>query len=131
MNNQTWFLSRKGSIEGRGNRRDRSLLAEAKANLQSCEVVGICEDMPNTVLLLCYRLGLPLLNTPIPRANTSAQRNPGSGLTPQEQTLMDEINSMDNELYVFAKELFNTQLAEMISDLGQERHQRYLKEVTA
>jgi hypothetical protein len=94
---------------------DERLLAEAKRKLESHAVVGLTERFDETLLLLRDAFGWPRRRTTYRRMNVgSAGRR--SGLGDRDREAVRASNELDIELYEFAQELFESRLAERVSD---------------
>lgn len=86
------------------------VLAIAKANLASFDVVGIYEEMDAWLDLMCRTFGWPPIET-LPRINTSAGRPAVTELEPGTAERILEANALDAALYRFARELFEERRA--------------------
>ena len=128
-NYQTWAIGA-GEIRWGGFQfvtRTREMLEQAKKNLDSYDAVGIQEDLLNSILLLCYKLNLPLVAMPIPKVNITEQRRTVENLCPEEKASILKRNELDLELYEYGRDLFRRRLAEMITDVGEDQYLRWLK----
>jgi hypothetical protein len=106
------------------------MLEQAKKNLESFDAVGIQEDLPSSILLLCYRLGIPLLNASLPKINVTAHRRKVTELSAAERGAILERNAFDCDLYKCAKSLFKSQLVEMIASVGESEYQMALEQLS-
>jgi ubiquinone/menaquinone biosynthesis C-methylase UbiE len=130
-NHQTWKIGH-GAVRWGGIRfvpRDRSMLEQAKANLDRYDVVGLQEDLLSTILLMCYRFDLPIRDVRLPRINVNRERRRLEELPPEALESIRRRNAMDLELYEHATGLFAAQLREMIEDVGQEQYDAWLEQL--
>ena len=99
-------------------------LDEAKANLRQFAFVGITERSDESIALLQRVLGLDLVPYGEHR-RVSGKRPDVEELPDAQRALVEEANSLDSELYVLAKQLFEDaaeaageQLAADVEELG-------------
>ncbi|HTH59872.1 MAG TPA: sulfotransferase family 2 domain-containing protein [Paraburkholderia sp.] len=102
---------------------DRALLDVAKKRLESFAFFGITERMRDSMGLLAYQLGY-LPNFSVPRLNTSSNRKGNDPLSAGELDAIRELTALDQELYVFACELFEARMGDMLRSLLMERYQQ-------
>lgn len=95
------------------------LLDEAKKNLcQHMQVVGLTERFDETLLLLKARFGWQKIY--YSNQNVSANRQPLHTLPQSTLAALQACNQLDNELYLFAKTLFEEQLAQFGKGLHKQ-----------
>jgi len=100
---------------------DRSLLDRAKKRLESFAFFGITERMRDSMSLLAHELGF-FPNFSVPRLNTSANRPANAELSAVEVEAIRELTPLDQELYVWACQLFEDRVGEMLRSLLTERY---------
>ncbi|WP_322091643.1 sulfotransferase family 2 domain-containing protein [Paraburkholderia bannensis] len=106
---------------GRGN--DRKLLDLAKQRLESFAFFGITERMRDSMSLLAHDLGI-FPNFPVPRLNISSNRAATDQLSAEEIGAIRELTALDQELYVWACQLFEERMGEMMRSLLTQRHKQ-------
>jgi hypothetical protein len=105
----------------RGN--DRKLLDLAKARLESFAFFGITERMRDSMSLLAHEFEF-FPNFSVPRLNISANRLGNDGLSAEEVDAIRELTALDQELYVWACQLFEERVGEMMRSLLMGRYQQ-------
>ncbi len=88
---------------------DRDMLETAKRNLASFAVVGLTERFNATLLLLGQRFGWSRLG--YRTVNQTRNRPPVDALSAATRSALEDLNELDQELYAFARELFEDQWA--------------------
>ncbi|MEM5329969.1 sulfotransferase family 2 domain-containing protein [Paraburkholderia sp. JHI2823] len=106
-------------LAARGN--DRKLLDLAKKRLESFAFFGITERMRDSMSLLAHELRF-FPNFCVPRLNTSSNRSGIDTLSAAEVEAIRELTALDQELYVWACQLFEERMGEMMSSLLMERY---------
>ncbi|MEX3991313.1 sulfotransferase family 2 domain-containing protein [Paraburkholderia sp. EG286A] len=102
---------------------DRELLGLAKKRLESFAFFGITERMRDSMSLLAHKLGF-FPNFSVPRLNTSSNRSGIDELSAEEVAAIRELTVLDQELYVWACQLFEERMGEMMSSLLMESYRR-------
>ncbi|MEX3951312.1 sulfotransferase family 2 domain-containing protein [Paraburkholderia sp. EG287B] len=105
----------------RGN--DRKLLDLAKKRLESFAFFGITERMRDSMSLLAHELEF-FPNFSVPRLNTSSNRSGNGELAAAEIDAIRELTALDQELYVWACQLFEDRMGEMTRSLLMERYRQ-------
>lgn len=105
----------------RGN--DRKLLDLAKRRLESFAFFGITERMRDSMSLLAYELEF-FPNFPVPRLNTSSNRAGNDELSAQEVDAIHGLTALDQELYVWACQLFEDRMGDMMRSLLMGRYRQ-------
>jgi hypothetical protein len=93
-----------------------AVVAEAKRRLDTMEVVGIFEQLPETVERICGCLGFPVPST-LPRERMSPERAAAShrsyrhsgDISPEVIRRIDELTARDREVYEYAQRIFARQ----------------------
>jgi hypothetical protein len=93
---------------------DESLLARAKRNLEAHDVVGLTERFDETLLLLRRAYRWPVLRTLYRPTNIGAGRRTAPTLSPEQVDSVRASNRLDIELFEFAGDLLERQLAERV-----------------
>lgn len=104
-------------------RHDRALLDLAKKRLESFAFFGITERMRDSMSLLAHDLGF-FPNFSVPRLNTSSNRSGHGELSADELDAIRELTALDQELYVWACQLFEERMGEMMRSLLMGRYQQ-------
>ena len=89
-------------------------LAAAKSNLAAFDFVGITEEFPRSVRLLCHELGWRVPDA-IPHVNRSGSENLLSEIDSQTLEILQARNQLDSELYRYAARLLHAREALMLS----------------
>jgi hypothetical protein len=84
----------------------------AKQTLGEFEVVGLTEQLDQTIVLVERMLGLGVV--PYRSQNVNRDRRQVADLTEEERAVLEEHNRLDLELYAFARALFEAQVTEEI-----------------
>lgn len=103
-------------------RHDRTLLDRAKRRLESFAFFGITERMRDSLSLLAYTFDF-FPGFSVPRLNTSSNRSNASALTTEELEAIHELTALDQELYVWACQMFEDRMGEMLHSLLMTRYQ--------
>lgn len=88
---------------------DRAMLETAKRNLESVAVVGLTDRFRATLLLLGQRFGWPHLG--YRKANETQERPAAETLDGATRSALENLNVLDQELYAFAQDLFESRWA--------------------
>jgi hypothetical protein len=95
------------------------VLKAAKSRLDQMEMVGIFEQLEDTVQMACRFLGLrPPQSLPRERVSPEKDRDQhtkyrdSAGIPPEAIRRIDELTAFDRELYEYARSRFQRQLAE-------------------
>ena len=85
-----------------------ALLARAKEHLRKIELIGIAEEFDKSIILMKRRLGwaMPLYIV----RNKGGNRPPSSSISPELISLIKEKNSLDFDLYSYARSLFSERI---------------------
>lgn len=83
------------------------MLETAKRNLETFAVVGLTERFDASLMLLGQRFGWTRLG--YRKANQTRKRPPTSSIDPETRTALENLSTLDRELYDFAKTLFDSQ----------------------
>jgi hypothetical protein len=88
----------------------RGDLAQARRNLERCEFVGLTDQMPASLRLLCQ-----MCDWPEPEAVPHVNRTPGqsAALDAETRGRLEELTAVDAELYRFGCELFADRLRDV------------------
>ena len=96
---------------------DTELLTKAKERLASCEFAGITERFSESVELLCSTFGWQV-PTDVPFLNASASPTQPDHLhSKQTRADLQACTSLDAELYMFAKEIFEQRYQHMLQNV--------------
>ncbi|WP_157652499.1 hypothetical protein [Burkholderia ubonensis] len=106
-----------------GKTHDRALLDHAQRRLESFAFFGITEQMRDSMSLFAQALGL-FPNFSVPRLNTSPNRSGAAELSADELDAIHELIVLDRELYVWACQLFEERMGEMLRLLLMGRYQQ-------
>lgn len=130
-NVQTWVLARGSNCQmggpprsGRRRHRIRRLfaskpfgqlttrtdLAQARRNLERCEFVGLTDQMAASLRLLCQMCGWPEPDA-VPHVNRTPGRS--AALDAATRGQLEELTTLDAELYRFGRELFADRLRDV------------------
>lgn len=82
------------------------LLETAKHNLAAFDFVGICEELTQSMQLLCRELGWRC-PVEIPHENRSFSENWFGGIEPEIMEILRDRTQLDSELYTYAVQLFH------------------------
>ncbi|RQV18481.1 hypothetical protein DF039_15535 [Burkholderia cenocepacia] len=104
-------------------RHDRTLLDRAKQRLESFAFFGITERMRDSLSLLAHTFDF-FPNFSVPRLNTSSNRSSASALSADELEAIHELTALDQELYVWACQMFEDRMGEMLRSLLVTRYQQ-------
>lgn len=88
---------------------------EAQANLERCDIVGLCERLDDTMRLVERHFGWEDL-TPLPRLNVTPRRLRVGDLDSSTRSILQEWNQLDSNLYEFARVRFERQLQQLSAD---------------
>jgi len=88
----------------------RDVLERAKRNLETFAAVGLTERIEQSVAVMKTRLGWPYVPT-LYRKNENPARRNREALSSTELGAIVERNQLDLELYAFAEEMLQRQLA--------------------
>ncbi|MCP3709230.1 sulfotransferase family 2 domain-containing protein [Paraburkholderia sp. CNPSo 3274] len=102
---------------------DRSLLDLAKRRLESFAFFGITERMRDSMSLLAYELGF-FPSFSVPKLNISSNRSGDGELSEDEADAIRELTPLDQELYVWACQLFEERVGEMLRSLLMDRYRQ-------
>src|SRR5581483_2450349 len=83
---------------------DGDSLAEAKRNLESCDVPGLTERLDDSLELLSHRLGWPQLG-PVFHYNATQRKPRAEEIEPRAIELLTRWNQIDLQLYAHAVEI--------------------------
>jgi hypothetical protein len=86
------------------------LLAIAKHNLSAFDFVGVCEEMSDSIRLLCTELDWPVPEQ-LPYENRTDSKDIVGEIGAELREFLASRNRMDLELYEFAREIFHARLA--------------------
>ena len=86
------------------------LLAIAKHNLSAFDFVGVCEEMSDSIRLLCRELDWPL-PARLPHENRTDSKDVVGEIGTDLTEFLASRNRMDLDLYEYARELFHARLA--------------------
>ncbi|MBU9262806.1 sulfotransferase family protein [Burkholderia multivorans] len=104
-------------------RHDKALLDRAKRRLESFAFFGITERMRDSMSLLAHTFDFcPAFS--VPKLNVSSSRSGADTLSPDERGAIQELTALDQELYVWACDLFEDRMGEMLRSLLAQRYQR-------
>lgn len=96
-------------------------LDRAKANLRDFEFVGITERFDESIVLMQRALGLPTVL--YERLHVSPDRPSADEISEEDRSLIVEMNTLDRELYSFARTLFDERVASGERDLATDAAQ--------
>jgi hypothetical protein len=96
---------------------DGTLLTTALGRLRECQVVGLAEQLPESLDLVARREGWPAFG-PIPHLNESRDRTTPGDLAPRTLAAIDRLTMLDRELYRAARARFT----EALRDAPDARH---------
>lgn len=102
---------------------DRTLLDLARKRLESFAFFGITERMRDSMSLLAYTLDF-FPDFTVPRLNTSSSRTGIGELSEDELSAIRELTALDQELYVWACQLFEERMGDMLHSLLAERYRQ-------
>lgn len=104
-NFQTRHFVRLKSLQHVTEMEEQQALSYAKEAIDAYEFVGICEEFQDSVDLMCHRFGWPFVQD-IPNRNTTPRREKLENLDPSLRKKLRQLNSLDMELYEYAKTRF-------------------------
>jgi hypothetical protein len=87
-------------------------LERAKQTLGEFEVVGLTEQLDETIVLVERMLGLGVV--PYRSQNVNPGRRRVADLTEEERAVVEEHNRLDLELYAYARTVFDAQVSDEI-----------------
>ncbi|HKI37411.1 MAG TPA: hypothetical protein VKA46_36490 [Gemmataceae bacterium] len=110
---QTWMLSQDqlGGFTDGPLQLGMADLKAATSNLARCEFIGLTERMDESIALLCRVMGWRA-RALSERANPTARRPGVADLDAPTRRLLEELTSLDQELYRFGVQLFEQRLRE-------------------
>ena len=104
-------------------RHDRMLLDRAKRRLESFAFFGITERMRDSLSLLAHTFDF-FPNFSVPKLNTSSSRAGVNMLSADELDAIHELTALDQELYVWASQLFEERMGDMLRSLLMARYEQ-------
>lgn len=108
---------------------DAALLRLAQERLRSMPWFGLTERYNDSIKLLCYTFGWPIIKEP-PVINKTQQKFDDRVLTPAVMSVLKDKLKVDIALYQYAQTLFEERYQEMIDELLVREHalqQQYKK----
>ncbi|KIP18170.1 hypothetical protein KY49_2801 [Burkholderia sp. MSHR3999] len=106
-----------------GKTHDRALLDQAKRRLESFAFFGITKRMRDSMSLLAHARGF-FPNFSVPRLNASSNRSGAAELSAGELDAIHKLIVLDRELYVWACQLLEERIGEMLRSLLRGRYQQ-------
>jgi hypothetical protein len=93
---------------------------EAQANLESCELVGLCERLDDTMRLVERHFGWADL-TPLPRLNVTSRRVRVADLDSKTLATLREWNRLDSALHECAGQRLEREMQQMSAEVSPDR----------
>ena len=103
---------------------DNEVLEIAKENLSKINFVGICEELADSVDLLCYDCKWPLVNN-IPVVNVTNKKPANVEIDRNTFEIIKELNDLDFQLYEYALKLFNDKKRQILQDVVKMNHESF------
>lgn len=111
LNRQLWHF-----IEYESNMlNDNELLEIGKKNLAKMDFVGICEEMTESIDMMCYNFNWPLVNE-IPMVNVTNKKPIYEEIDCSTLELIKELNDLDIQLYEYGLKLFKEKKREILKE---------------
>ncbi len=99
---------------------DAELLARAKARLDSFAFVGLTDRLRESLWLLDYMFGWwPAAE--VPRENVTPIDGVSGDISPDALAMLKALTALDAELYRYAAQRFNTDYAQMMTEIIQQQ----------
>jgi hypothetical protein len=118
FNRQVWYFTgiQKATIT------ENELVKIAKDNLSQMDFVGICEEIDDSIDLLCYDCKWPLVNN-IPVVNVTDKKPDYAEIDSNTLEKIKELNDLDFQLYEHALKLFKDKKRKVLQEAVKVNHE--------